>query len=73
LVGLGDSYTSDGGKVSYPLVAANLLSWSGSNSAVPGSKMNGIPSQLAKRLLEIILMIIFEKSLLISFLLFHEK
>ncbi len=47
LLGLGDSYTSGGGKQSYPLVAAGLLNWSGRNFAVGGSKMGDIPSQLA--------------------------
>ncbi len=48
LLGLGDSYTSGGGKQSYPLVAANLLGWSGSNYAVGGSKMGAVAGQLAK-------------------------
>ena len=46
MLGLGDSYSSGGGKQSYPLVAAGLLNWAARNFAVGGSKMADIPGQL---------------------------
>jgi hypothetical protein len=47
LIGLGDSYTANGGQQSYPLVAASLLNWTARNFAVGGSKMSYIPTELA--------------------------
>ncbi len=47
MLGLGDSYTANGGQQSYPLVAANLLNWAARNFAVGGSKMSYISTELA--------------------------
>jgi lysophospholipase L1-like esterase len=46
LIGLGDSFTSEGGSNSYPIVAARLLNWQVRNFAIGGSKLSGIPIQL---------------------------
>ena len=46
MVALGDSFTSEGGANSYPLVAARLLNWRVHNFAVGGSLTKDIPAQL---------------------------
>ncbi len=46
LIGLGDSFTSEGGSNSYPIVAARLLNWRVHNFAVGGSLTKDIPAQL---------------------------
>ncbi|UJR12260.1 hypothetical protein I4U23_016437 [Adineta vaga] len=48
ILGLGDSFTSNGGSSgSYPRVAANLLNWQARNYAVGGSRTGNIPTQLS--------------------------